>query len=172
MNIPLGRHQTTWINMEVSKERLLGRTVLDWSAVCGRHDSGSPEFLGFKLAELGCFGNEWLILRMCQASFWVSVNGCWLMAMPGQYTTQTRPLVSKLPGNSWDHFSEHVIGMPVQGFESARRSTVLRIAGMEISLTEDSAHRPPHQDGSPRTLEKDIDLRNAWVIAGSQDIRI
>lgn len=145
-------------------ERIVGRTIMEWSGSCGTYGQGGPGFFGLRLAPHGDFPEEWLILRLCLARDWLEVDGRWLGADPDQYDTQ-RPLTSNYSGLVWDELTPRIQGKRIAHFSNEKHTLSLRIEEVEIALHEDASRRPFFRNGKSRILCDTDDLRDAWSIS-------
>lgn len=151
---------------------LLGRKVISFSSSCGTYGQGGPGFVGFKLEANGTHPEEWLILCLWGAAYWLTVNGRWLGAHPDQYHIQ-KPMMSDISGRNWDEFSPLVLGSVIDQFDVAEESCEIKIGDACIVLSEDQDSRPPYPGtGLSRELAEEDDLRRAWILASAPWVQI
>ncbi|MEW6279720.1 MAG: hypothetical protein AB1758_13920 [Candidatus Eremiobacterota bacterium] len=144
-------------------DRVVGRRVLQVTFCAGSYGMGGPGFLGLRLDS-----GEWLVCTLWGAEDWITVNGQWLGCHPAQYQQQ-RPL----HGESWDDFAPLVLGREIASFACSERACALRVGDALLEITDDPADRPLFFGSrEPRQLQPGEDLRQAWVLATTDDIPI
>lgn len=167
--IPVREQDGVTIYRDIDWGSVVGRQVVDFSSSCGSYGMGGPGFVGFKLKETEGRPDEWLILCLWGAAYWLTVNDRWLEASPDLYYEQ-KPLISNHTGQAWDEFTPLVVGSTVMEAVIGKSSFEIRIGEAHIVLSENPSDRLP--GSGPRELMTTTDLRNAWILASVARVRI
>jgi len=161
----LDEKQISEIIFRPMNERIVNRSIIEFSAFCGTYGQGGPGFFGLKLAAANEYPEEWLLLIIYGACDWVTVNGEWLEAHPKQYYIK-RPLTSHFSNQMWDDFSPLIIGQKIDSLIINKKSMTLMINSVTVSIDEDPSKRPGYPgNNKPRILFPKEDLRDALIIA-------
>ncbi|MEP6776769.1 MAG: hypothetical protein ABJA50_14335 [Chloroflexota bacterium] len=121
---------------EVGLDRIIGRSVTEWSANLGSYGMGGPGFFGLRLSAAREYPEEWLVLRVWGACCWLLLDGKWIEAHPNQYHVQV-PLYSNFgPGEDWDHVSDKLVGTTLQNALVEPDASVFYLAGAEVHKLE------------------------------------
>lgn len=146
--------------------RLVGRTVVKWSGVCGFFNMHTPNFFGLELAESKSYPSEWLLLRLWDACDWLVVNNRWLVANHDQCDANHRPLSCNCDGEQWDEFLPLISGKRIIKYDVQYHACEIVAGDATIRLTEDAGTRPVYAGThQPRKLMCGDDLRVAWIIS-------
>jgi hypothetical protein len=96
---------------EFGSDRIMFRKITEWSPIIGSYGMGGPGFFGLKLSQKQPFPEEWLVLRLWAAFFWLLFDGQWLAAPSNQHSEQ-RPLYHGT-FEGWDDFTNLIIGLAI-----------------------------------------------------------
>jgi hypothetical protein len=168
----LDDNQRARVIFRPTNERIVGRTIKEYSPDCGTYGLAGVGFFGLQLEACNEYPQEWLMLRIYDSPEWLTVNGEWLEAKLEQYHIR-KPLTSNYKNQKWDNFSSLIVGKKIDSLVVCKKSMRLVIDGNLISLDKDPAKRPPFINNiGRRILFSQEDLRDALIIAPWPEILV
>lgn len=148
---------------QVGASALEGRRILETSNCAGTYGMGGPGFLALRLTATKDRPKEWLVLCLWAADNWCHFDGLPLEALPDQV-----PQVYGYP-----RFDEAVRNHVLQSIVVEDRACRLAIGEHVLEVREDPDERPPHAgDGTPRALEPEESLLDAWALAPTTELHV
>lgn len=151
-------------------DEVIGKTVIDASAICGTYGMGGPGFFGLQLDD-----EQWLMLRLWGGMGWFTVGDRPLVAVGEADEERWRPMIT-LKELSRPRALQRFLGLPAALLEFAfdrHHHGHLTIGSVRLDLDEDPAKRPAWRGGMrPRRLASGDDLRTAWIIGPNPAVEI
>jgi hypothetical protein len=143
---------------KIGTNRILGRKILDVVQYLGSYGMGGPGFFGIKLEKSRKYPEEWLVLRLWGAADWLHFNGQIISCHPKQE--------KKWKPYGADNIGIILLGNSIKSAIINTKSCVFKfLNGHILELKKDPKSRPvTGGSGELRTLSKNDDLRQAWIL--------
>lgn len=151
--------------------RILQRTIVQLSQRMGSYGMGGPGFWGFKLNKTDIYPDEWLILSLWAASYWLLFDGQIAEVVPTEETLTLSsdtglPKIYQLQETRTIELIKIIVGSKIIAAHINDISSSFELKnGAKIHRMEISKNTSPYQEPLLRAWNPEESHWDAWVIS-------